>query len=127
MKKTIIIMLLMFGMNTVAQNKQIVLDYSTAQRAFRLERVDDIKQISSRIILNYDGKSEKVKMFLGESTLNLIRIGQVERLTTTSGLQYLGMTLSDTNGEELYFQIYFDEEYGAKLILEDGTMVFLNN
>lgn len=120
-------MLLMFGMSTVAQNKQIVLDYSTAQRAFKLERVDDIKQISSRIILNYDGKSEKVKMFLGESTLNLIRIGQVERLTTTSGLQYLGMTLSDANGEELYFQIYFDEEYGAKLILEDGTMVFLNN
>lgn len=120
-------MLLMFGMSTVAQNKQIVLDYSTAQRAFRLERVDDIKRISSRIILNYDGKSEKVKMFLGESTLNLIRVGQVENLTTTSGLQYLGMTLSDANGEKLYFQIYYDEEYGAKLILEDGTMVFLNN
>ena len=127
MKKIIIITLLMFGMSTVAQNKQIVLDYSTAQRAFKLERVDDIKQISSRIILNYDGKSEKVKMSLGESTLNLIRIGQVERLTTTSGLQYLGMTLSDANGEELYFQIYYDEDYGAKLILEDGTMVFLNN
>ena len=127
MKKIIIITLLMFGMSTVAQNKQIVLDYSTAQRAFKLERLDEIKQISSRIILNYDGKSEKVKMFLGESTLNLIRIGQVERLTTTSGLQYLGMTLSDANGEELYFQIYYDEDYGAKLILEDGTMVFLNN
>jgi len=81
-----------------------------------------------RVIFNYGGVSNKVKMFVGDLVSTLTQTEGTTEGATSGGITYFALPLQDDEtGEELLMQVFKDERYGIRLIDKTGVSLQFSN
>lgn len=127
MKKLILLLLLVFSLNTFAQKQQVTRDYSIALTVSSSGVKSDWFAVKTRILFNYGNESDKVKLFLENDAFLLTQISETVEGTTTSGMGYYQLEMKDSTGEKIYIQVFKDEKYGVRLIFQDFSTVQVAN
>ncbi len=127
MKKLILLVLLMFSLNTFAQKPQIIKDYTTALIVTPEKEVSDWLDVNTRIFFHYNNESDKVKVYLQNNVLLLTQISDTIESETVGGMGYYQLELQSDLGEILFMQVFKDEAYGVRFIFDDLSSVQVTN
>ena len=124
MKKLLIIALLFIGMMGFAQKAQIVEDYYQCMTISPTNVKSEWKELKSRFIFNYGGNESIVKVFIGNKVFQFEQQGVTEKGKTESGMTYQLISLFDVDTfEEVYIQVFDDQRYGVRVLLNDNSMI----
>jgi hypothetical protein len=129
MKKLLLLALLLIGMMGFAQTKeQFFLDYTKVLSKDKDGNTVGWKELNSRFFFNYGGNSNKVKIYIGNSSFTFSQEGITERGVTEGGIGYQIINLVDDENFEKIFLQYFDlEEYGVRVIFLNGSTIQFAN
>ena len=127
MKKLVLILLLMFSLEAVSQNRQIVKDYSVALSTSSEGVKGEWIEIHTRIFFNYGGQNDKVKIYLGNQYFTYTQIDRTETARTEGGFLYQKLYLIGSEGETMLLQVFEDEEFGVRFIFKDFSTVQVTN
>ena len=103
-----------------------VISYSQKDHEILYDQVFRSSWETEQTLFELDSILNKVKITTVKSGLkkNLIRISDYSDSETEGGLVYYFATyLDEFTEEEILMQIFKDDEYGIRLIYEDGRMV----
>lgn len=103
-----------------------VISYSQKDHEILYDQVFRSSWETEQTLFELDSILNKVKITTVKSGLkkNLIRISDYSDSETEGGfVYYFAMYLDEFTEEEILMQIFKDDEYGIRLIYEDGRMV----
>lgn len=127
MKKLILLVLLIFSINVVAQKQQIIKNYTTAVIVTPEGERSEWLDIDTRIFFHYSGQSDKVKIYLKDNVLLLTQISDTFESQTVGGMSYYQLELRSDSGEILFMQVFKDEQYGVRFIFDDLSSIQVTN
>lgn len=126
MKKLFLLCILLFTVNTFAQEQSLrVYNFITViQEGQEPQTVE----AESRFFINYANIDGDVKLYIGSKTFLYRQIGETIEDKTTTGLPFEIYPMIELNtGEELYIQYFKNEDILRIIVNGDQPMIQFNN